>query len=71
LRAYLIEKKHLSVPGNDSKRRIDFKHGDMVRASIIIPALNEEKRLAHSLPVIRAQLNTLDELIVVDNGING
>jgi len=40
----------------------------MVRASIIIPALNEEKRLAHSLPVIRAQLNTLDELIVVDNG---
>jgi len=40
----------------------------MVRASIIIPALNEEKRLAHSLPVISAQLDRDDELIVVDNG---
>jgi cellulose synthase/poly-beta-1,6-N-acetylglucosamine synthase-like glycosyltransferase len=40
----------------------------MVRASIIIPALNEEKRLAHSLPMISSQLETNDELIVVDNG---
>jgi glycosyltransferase involved in cell wall biosynthesis len=40
----------------------------MVRASIIIPALNEENRLAHSLPMILAQLENDDELIVVDNG---
>jgi glycosyltransferase involved in cell wall biosynthesis len=39
-----------------------------VRASIVIPALNEEKNLARSLPVIRKQLTGDDEVIVVDNG---
>jgi len=40
----------------------------MLRASIVIPALNEEKNLARSLPMIRAQLSERDEIIVVDNG---
>lgn len=39
-----------------------------VRASIVIPALNEEKNLGRSLPLIRRQLGPEDEIIVVDNG---
>lgn len=40
----------------------------MIRASIVIPALNEEKNLSRVLPVVSAQLGPNDELIVVDNG---
>lgn len=40
----------------------------MVRASIVIPALNEGNNLARSLPMIREQLSEHDEIIVVDNG---
>jgi cellulose synthase/poly-beta-1,6-N-acetylglucosamine synthase-like glycosyltransferase len=39
----------------------------MVRASIVIPAFNEEKNLARLLPLIVAQLGPDDELLVVDN----
>lgn len=39
-----------------------------MRASVIIPALNEEKNLAESLPLVRAQLRSEDEVLVVDNG---
>jgi len=39
-----------------------------MRVSVIIPALNEEKKLLESLPVIRGQLRPEDELLVIDNG---
>lgn len=38
-----------------------------VRASIVIPAFNEEKNLARLLPVVMAQLHPADEVLVVDN----
>jgi cellulose synthase/poly-beta-1,6-N-acetylglucosamine synthase-like glycosyltransferase len=37
------------------------------RASIVIPAFNEEKNLARLLPEINAQIGQHDEVIVVDN----
>jgi cellulose synthase/poly-beta-1,6-N-acetylglucosamine synthase-like glycosyltransferase len=40
----------------------------VIRASIIIPALNEAENLARHLPIIKSQLDPADELIVVDNG---
>ena len=39
-----------------------------MRRSIIIPALNEAKNLAINLPRVRSQMESTDELIVVDNG---
>lgn len=39
----------------------------MVRASIVIPAFNEESNLARILPAVVAQLGPADEVIVVDN----
>jgi cellulose synthase/poly-beta-1,6-N-acetylglucosamine synthase-like glycosyltransferase len=38
-----------------------------MRASLVIPAFNEEKNLARLLPAVSAQLGPADELIVVDN----
>jgi glycosyltransferase involved in cell wall biosynthesis len=40
----------------------------VIRASIVIPALNEEQNLSRVLPVVTAQLGPNDEVIVVDNG---
>lgn len=40
----------------------------MVRASIIIPALNEAENLARNLPEVVSQLGPHDEVVVVDNG---
>lgn len=40
----------------------------MIRVSIIIPALNEEKNLARVLPEVTSQIGPKDEVIVVDNG---
>ena len=38
-----------------------------VRASVVIPAFNEEKNLARVLPLVREQLGPADEMLVVDN----
>jgi len=38
-----------------------------VRASIVIPAFNEERNLARVLPAIQSQIGGSDEVIVVDN----
>lgn len=39
-----------------------------MRASIIIPALNEEKNISRILPAVFSQTDASDEIIVVDNG---
>jgi cellulose synthase/poly-beta-1,6-N-acetylglucosamine synthase-like glycosyltransferase len=40
---------------------------EQMRASIVIPAFNEEKNLARVLPLVRQQLGPADEVLVVDN----
>jgi glycosyltransferase involved in cell wall biosynthesis len=40
----------------------------VTRASIIIPALNEAENLTCHLPVVRQQMASSDEMIVIDNG---
>jgi cellulose synthase/poly-beta-1,6-N-acetylglucosamine synthase-like glycosyltransferase len=42
----------------------------VIRASIVIPALNEAENLSRNLPLVRQQMGPSDELIVVDNGSN-
>lgn len=44
------------------------RRAEVVRVSIIIPALNEAENLIHNLPEVRSQMGPTDELIVVDNG---
>jgi cellulose synthase/poly-beta-1,6-N-acetylglucosamine synthase-like glycosyltransferase len=40
---------------------------EQVRASIVIPAFNEEANLARVLPLVKAQVGPADEVLVVDN----